>query len=377
MGFTIEKKQFQKALQSVAPAVSTRSSLPILAGVRLTGADTRFALEATNLEIIIRLQGAAKGNGKIATAVVPAKSLTQAVKAIGEAEITVDFTKEEDGVEVSAGNRRIAINGFSVKDWPELPGGIEWQPVCHVETKALADALARVTLCASTDEARPVLTGVQFNFDGEGGLELVATDSYRLGIIPLEVEMLKDAPKQSSLVPASALKALAKQLKGREGRTYIYVSESESLSRIEFSFDATSWVMRTVEGEFPNWRQLVPNSGKGGVLHFRSDEFAAAVKDAAALRSQKSVPVRLELGDECKIEMTDAGAVTVSHPMEGASYSPNGVGALTVAFNPDFIIDGVALIGERGRMWITDAYKPALFESEERRYVLMPVRLSR
>lgn len=375
MGFTIEKKQFLKALQSVAPAVATRSSLPILSGVRLADTNTGFALEATNLEIVVRLQGQANSNGENKAAVVPAKSLTQAVKSIGADEITVDFPSEaEGGVEVSAGNRRITINGFPLKDWPELPD-LEWQPICHVETKALAEALTRVTLCASTDEARPVLTGVQFNFDGEGGLELVATDSYRLGIIPLEVEMLKDAPKQSSLVPARALKALAKKLKGREGRTYILVSGSESVPRIEFAFEHIGWVMRTVDGDFPNWRQLVPDSQKGAVLHFSSDEFAAAVRDAAALRSQKSVPVRLELGDECRVEMTDVGAVAASQPIEGASYSPKGVGALTVAFNPQFITDGVALIGERGRMWITDPYKPALFEAEERRYVLMPVRL--
>lgn len=384
MGFTIHKKQFVKALTSVMPAVSARSTLPILSGVKLSGADTRVALEATDLELVIQLQRPAKGTGEsVNLTVVPAKALAKAVKSLTAEEVTVDLV-ERDGrpvVEVSSGKRRIAIDALPAADWPEVATDIEFQAVCWFEAREFADALRRIVLCASDDEARPVLTGVQFNFRDDS-LELVATDSYRLGVLSVGVEM-KEAPDWAPIVPARALKALAKQLQKEDGRGILYVGKSGSEENpqrfVEFSFGtADCWLMREIGGEFPNWRQLVPEEA-GGQFEFESEEMAEAVKGAAALRSQKSVPVRFSLGDRCVLRMVESQVANVAETLENAAYSPNGVGPMEVAFNPDFLLDAISFVGEeKARMRTTDPMKPALFHGENGgRYVLMPVRLSR
>lgn len=385
MGFTIAKKQFVKALTSVMPAVSTRSTLPILSGVKLCGADTRIALEATDLELVIQLQRPAKGTGEsVNWTVVPAKALAKAVKSLTEEEVTVELVERDERpvVEVSSGKRRIAIDALPAADWPEIATDIEFQAVCWFEAREVADALRRIVLCASDDEARPVLTGVQFNFR-EDSLELVATDSYRLGVLSVGVEPMKEAPDWSPIVPAKALKALAKQLQREDGRGILYVGKSgneENLQRfVEFSFGiADCWLMREIQGEFPNWRQLVPEEA-GGQFEFESEEMAEAVKGAAALRSQKSVPVRFSLGDRCVLRMAESQVANVAETLEKAAYSPNGVGPMEIAFNPDFLLDAISFVGEeKARMRTTDPMKPALFHGENGgRYVLMPVRLSR
>jgi DNA polymerase-3 subunit beta len=383
MTFTVDKKQFIKALQSVMPAVSKRGSLPVLSGVKITGADTRYALEATDLELAISLQAPAKGDGLGDPAVVPAKGLLKAVKSMPEDEVSIEVEANEDRsrVKVTSGARKVAIDGYSPAEWPEVArSDRKSQAVCWFDAEQLADALSRIVLCASSDEARPVLTGVQFTF-GNDTLELAATDSYRLGYLKLATEQMGEVPDLAPIVPARVLKALAKQLKKDKGRGIIYVGSQgaeRDIPLVEFSFGgATCWMTRAIAGEFPNWRQLVPKE-TGGSFEFDSEELSAAVKGASELRTNKSVPVKVQLDDSCELKMEDAQAASVAESLPAASYSPNGVGPMVIAFNPDFLLDAVSFLAEeRGRMRATDPYKPALFqgEADEQGYVLMPVRL--
>lgn len=382
MGFIVDKKLFMKSLTSVMPAVSTRSALPILSGVKLCGADTRFVLEATDLELVIRIQGPAKATGQgVDWAVVPAKALAKSVKSLAGDEVTVDLVERDERpvVELSSGKRRIGLDALPATDWPEIGTDIEFQAVCRFDAREFADALRRVVLCASADEARPVLTGVQFNFRGES-LELVATDSYRLGVLSIEFEPMKEAPDWSPIVSAKVLKALANQLKKEDGRAILHIGKSGAEDNpqrfVEFSFgSADCWLMREIQGEFPNWRQLVPEEA-GGNFEFASEEMTEAVKGAAALRSQKSVPVRLSLGDSCVLRMEERQVANFAETLESATYSPNGVGPMEIALSPDFLLDAITFVGEeRVRMRANDAVKPALFSGENGgRYVLMPVR---
>lgn len=384
MGFTVDKKEFVKALVTIMPAVPTRSSLPILSGVKLTAADTRFAMEATDLELSISLQAPATGNGNgVESTVVPAKALAKAVKSMSGSDVSVSMGGDDakSAVEVASEKRRISIETYPVSDFPEITHGVEWQAVCWFEPKEFADALTKVVLCASNDDARPVLTGVQFNF-GEDRLELAATDSYRLGVLSVETERMGEIPNGSPIVPARVLKSLAKQLKKHEGRGIVYLGsvgeDKPALRFIQFSFGATCWTTRQIEGEYPNWRQIMP-AESGGILEFDSEELTTAVKGAAELRSQKSVPVKVSLDDSCVIRMAESQVADVSETLEGATYSPNGAGPMEIAFNPDFLIDGITFVAqEKGRMQASDPLKPVLLLGDGgSRYVLMPVRLSR
>lgn len=384
MKFQIAKKQLLEALKSVQPAVASRSSLPILGGIKLEAADRKITLEATDLELAIRLKAEAETSDGIGRTVVPAKSFIKAVKAIPVSTLTVEIHEEDDRrtVDVACEKRKVTIESFSADDWPDIRGDVEWKPLCRVEAPDLADVLGKVASCASTDESRPVLTGVQFNLkDGGQRAEVVATDSYRLGVASLDAELIGDASGCSTILPARILLALAKEFKRHEGRVVLHLGTAGQSDHqrmlVEFSFGAITWVMRTIEGEFPNWKALLPDDTKGSSFKFDTKELAAAVKGAADLRDQKSIPVRIALGESCTLRMVEGQTEKVTETLESATYSPDGTGPLEIAFAPDFLLSGISFIGNgKGLMRVTDGQKPAVFIGDaDDRYVLMPVRL--
>jgi DNA polymerase III subunit beta len=383
MKFQIAKKELLEALKGVQPAVANRSTLPILGGIKLEAGDGLIRLEATDLELAIRLEVPAETPDGHGQAVVPAKSFIKAVKALADSTVTVEIHDANDRrtVDVSCEKRKVAIESYSVDDWPDIAADVEWKPLFRVEASDLADVLGRVALCASSDDSRPIITGIQFNLnDSERRAAVVATDSYRLGVANLDVELIGEAPGSSPILPARVLKALAKELKGRDGRAVLHLGTAgqpdHQRTLVEFSFGEISWVMRQIQGEFPNWKALVPDDSAGSTFEYDSKELSTAVKGASELRSSKTTPVRLVLSDSCALRMVDGQVETTTETLEGATYRPDGVGALEIAFDPDFLLNGISFIGNgRGLMRITDGAKPALFiGDDDSRYLLMPVR---
>ena len=142
-----------------------------------------------------------------------------------------------------------------------------------------------------------------------------------------------------------------------------------------FALYDAEWTVRTVEGEFPNWRQVVPEP-EGGLLEFDPRELGSALRAAAAVCSTKGAPIRLSLDRVCSLAVKEHDLGEMREALTGARFSPNGAGAMEVAFNPDYLADAIRFCGaERGRMWGRDALKAVLFDSPDRRYALMPIRV--
>jgi DNA polymerase III subunit beta len=384
MKLMVTVKPFTAELKSVLPAIATRSGLPILSGIRLEASDGDVSIEATDLELTARrvIHGAVTVDGA-GSIVVPAKALVKAVAAMGDPEIVLEshLSDGQAGLDVRAGTRTVSLQGLPSDDWPAVPQMAAIDPIASIEASAVVDAFERVALCTSDDEARPVLTCVALFFrDDPAALEVVATDSYRLGVarLPLEAGFrVSDGPL---LVPARGIRFLARQLKRAEGAVQVRVLEASAgepsrASRIAFGVPDAEWTVRTVEGEFPSWKQLVPNP-EGGSFEFDPEELGSALRAATSVRSTKGAPVRLTLDRPCSLALKDPDVGEMREALTGAKFSPNGAGGMEVAFNPEYLVDAVRFCGaERGRMWVRDGLKPALFEGPERRYVLMPIRL--
>jgi DNA polymerase-3 subunit beta len=382
MKLMVSAKPFTADLKSVLPAVAARSGLPMLSGVRLEVSEGEVSIEATDLELtarrVVRREVTVDRAGSL---VVPAKTLAKAVAVMGEPEIVLESCDGRAGLDVRAGTRAVTLQGWPSDDWPAAPRLAAIDPIASIETSAAVDAFERVALCASSDEARPVLTCVALFFrDDPPALEVVATDSYRLGVAQIPVEAgfrVSDGPL---LVPARGVRLLAKQLKGAEGAVQVRALEASGdepsrASRIAFSVPDAEWTVRTVEGECPNWKQLVPNP-EGGSFEFDPEELGSALRAATSVRSTMGAPVRLTLDRTCSLALKDPDLGEMREALTEARFSPNGAGAMEVAFNPDYLADAIRFCGaERGRMWVRDGLKPALFEGPERRYVLMPIRL--
>jgi DNA polymerase-3 subunit beta len=384
MKLMVSAKPFTAQLKSVLPAVATRSGLPMLSGVRLEASESGVAIEATDLELtarrVVRGDVTVDGAGSL---VVPAKALVKAVAAMGEPEVGLESHSSEGraGLDVRAGTRTVTLQGWPSDDWPAVPRVAAIDPIASIDASAARDAFERVAMCASSDEARPVLTCAALFFrEDPAALEVVATDSYRLGVAQIPVEAGFPVSEGLMLVPARAVRLLAKQLKGAEGAVQVRALEASGVepsraSRIAFSLPDAEWTVRTVEGEFPNWKQVVPNP-EGGSFEFDPEELGSALRAATSVRSTMGAPVRLTLDRTCSLALKDPDLGEMREALTEAKFSPNGAGAMEVAFNPDYLADAIRFCGaERGRMWVRDGLKPALFEGPERRYVLMPIRL--
>jgi len=382
MKLMVSAKPFIAELKSVLPAIATRSGLPMLSGVRLEVLEGEVSIEATDLELtarsVVRREVTVDEAGSV---VVPAKALVKAVAAMGESEIVLESCDGRAGLDVRAGTRTVTLQGWPTDDWPAAPRVEAVDPIASIEASAVVDAFERVALCASSDEARPVLTCAALFFrEDPPALEVVATDSYRLGVAQIPVEAGLRVSDGPMLVPARAVRLLAKQLKGAEGAVQVRALEASGVepsraSRIAFSLPDAEWTVRTVEGEFPNWKQVVPDP-EGGSFEFDPQELGSALRAATSVRSTTGAPVRLTLDRTCSLALKDPDLGEMREALTEAKFSPNGAGAMEVAFNPDYLADAIRFCGtERGRMWVRDGLKPALFEGPERRYVLMPIRL--
>jgi DNA polymerase-3 subunit beta len=384
MKLMVSAKPFTAELKSVLPAVANRPGLPMLSGVRLEASEGEVAIEATDLELTARRVVRGEVTVDVAgSVVVPAKALVKAIAAMGEPEIVLESHSSDGraGLDVRAGTRTVTLQGWLTDDWPTVPQVAAMDPIASIDASAARDAFERVALCASDDEARPVLTCVALFFrEDPPALEVVATDSYRLGVarLPLETGFrVSDGPL---LVPARGIRFLARQLKRAEGAVQVRALEASAgepsrASRIAVSCPDAEWTVRTVEGEFPNWKQVVPNP-EGGSFEFDPEELGSALRAATSVRSTKGAPVRLTLDRTCSLALKDPDVGEMREALTEAKFSPNGAGAMEVAFNPEYLVDAVRFCGaERGRMWVRDGLKSALFEGPERRYVLMPIRL--
>jgi DNA polymerase III subunit beta len=255
MKLMVSAKPFTAELKSVLPAVATRSGLPMLSGVRLEVSQGEVSIEATDLEFttrrVVPSGVTVDGAGSV---VVPAKVLVKAVAAMGEPEVVLESCDGRAGLDVRAGTRTVTLQGWPTDDWPAVPQLAAIEPIASIEASAVADAFERVALCASSDEARPVLTCVALFFrEDPAAIEVVSTDSYRLGVAQIPVEAgfrVSDGPM---LVPARAVRLLAKQFKGAKGAVQVRALEASGVepsraSRIAFSLPDAEWTVRTVVG---------------------------------------------------------------------------------------------------------------------------------
>jgi DNA polymerase III subunit beta len=383
MKLTLSAKPFTADLKAVLPAVATRSGLPILSGVRLEASDDGLVIEATDLELtarrVVREGVMVDAAGSV---VVPAKALAKAVAAMAEPEIELESALNDGrgSLDVRAGTRTVTLQGWATEDWPAVPQVAGIDPIASIDASAAAVAYERAALCASDDDSRPVLTSVALFFtEDRPCLEVIATDSYRLGVARIPLATAPRASASPLLVPARAIRLLAKQLKGVGGAVQIRALEglggdAPRASLVAFALPDAEWTVRAVEGEFPNWRQVVPEP-EGGLLEFDPEELGSALRAASAVHHTKGAQVRLSLDRTCSIAVRDHDLGEMREALTGARFSPNGAGAMEIAFNSDYLADAIRFCGaERGRMWVRDALKAVLFDSPDRRYALMPIR---
>jgi DNA polymerase-3 subunit beta len=386
--FRCERDSLVEVLTTAGRAVSSRTSNSMaLGGVRIETTGNHLAVVGTDLDLTVHISTEAIGITD-GVCVAPAKLLADIVRSLEPGAVTIE--SEGEKVEIGAARSRFSLRTFPVDDFPSLPE--PQQPATFLPAAGLASALRQVVRAASSDDARPLLTGVLIAAEGSG-VRLVATDSYRLAMRDIDGS---DAFVDSSqiLVPARALAELQKLpvlgMTAKDGGSTPTGSEGEtggggSLATVGLSIgdhDVTFTVgevkvsTRLLDGSYPDYRQLIPAEYPNR-LHVGKDSLLDALRRVRLLVRDNTTPVRLSMrpgGVDLTVVSQEVGdaSETVDADFDGAE--------LTIAFNPTYLIDGVeAVTGDEVLLETVDATKPATVRAAEEtsfRYLLMPVRVS-
>ena len=362
MKFRCDRDALSEALQTVQRGVSSRPGIPALTGVLLDGApEGRLTMTTTDLEVSARLTIDVQVS-EPGIALIPARLLADTVKSLSDALVDVETDQSQARIRCAAYEGSLRL--LPAEDFPGLqePGGTR----VEAEAGAFAEAVSQVARAASRDEARPVLTGVLVEVSREGCV-LVATDSYRLAVRDLVASADGEA---KAIVPERAFSEAGRAASGDEkGKVEILVDDAQ----VSFRAGGLTLTSRLIEGEFPNYRQLLPDTHESRLTVSRQQLLDAVRR--VGLLARDTTPVRLEfnaLGVKLSSSSPDLGQAveTVEARYEGDD--------LTVAFNPQYMIDGLtAAVGESVRLDVRDGLKPGVVhgESDGFTYLVMPVRL--
>ena len=355
-------------LQTVTRAASTRSAVQALSGVHLVADGDRVELRATDMEIGLRvpLKGEAVRPGAV---VLPARLLVDVVRALPGSDVSLEVRSSEQDVEIQGGAATFHIRTLRLEDFPPLPGLGEDRRV-EVPARAFVETIQKVARSASRDETRPVLTGILVSAAGDE-LRMVATDSYRLSVKETKLERPLAEGFEVN-VPARALQELARIVGQVDADT---LTVSVRTNQVVFEVGGVTLSSRLIEGQFPNYRQLLPDTYEH-MLQLTGSEITEVVRRISLL-AQKNAPLRLsfapgELTVSARTPDVGEASETVPVPFEGEP--------LEIGFNPEFLRDGLESV-ESGDVLLKliSPLRPGLIEAADGSgflYLLMPIRLN-
>ena len=364
MKFTITKEKFLEGLQKVQHVVSTRTTLPILSNVLLEAHDGQLKLTTTDLDVGVTGSVEAKIEQPGATT-LPARRLATIIRELPTSEISVEIDSK-NAATIRSGPSFFKILGLSDEEFPPL-ATFEGASEFKISQKALKDGLKITSYAISTDETRYVLNGVFCSFK-DNNLKLVATDGRRLAMVELEMEF-PESQEMEIIVPTKAINELQRLLSD-DGEVKISVSENQ----IAFQLNNSILVSKLIEGNYPNYRQVIPDKTKHRIVLER-ETFLSTVSRVSLLASEKSNSVKFVF-DEDKIEIM-ANSPEIGEAKETMSVAYKG-DHFSIAFNPDFLMAPLRnLDTDEVYLDLIDEMSPGVIKIEGTfLYVLMPMRVS-
>jgi DNA polymerase-3 subunit beta len=359
----VPKDELVAALGVVGRAVSPRTSVQILSGILLEARGGELRLAATDMELSLRANVAAQidGDGSI---VLPGKTLVDIARLLPSDEVTIEHKPTESVVHVTSGSASYTLHTYNAEDFPRLPE-LDVVETFSVDRESLLETITRVARAASRDESRPVLTGILVSFTG-GKLVMAATDSYRLAV--KETDLDGSLPDLEAIVPGRALQELAR-IAGSGDTVEVGVHENQVLFSV-----AGAWLTtRRIDGQFPNYRQLLPEQFEHELTLPRGE--VLEVVRRASVMIQRATPLQLRFAEGELTVLARTHEVGESKESMPVGYSGD---TLEIGFNAEFLRDGLESIdGDDVRFKLISPLRPAVLqgESDDFTYLVMPIRL--
>jgi DNA polymerase III subunit beta len=360
---TVSKDELVSALGVVSRAVSARTSVQILSGILVEAQGSELRLAATDMELSLRATASAQieGDGAI---VLPGKTFADIARLLPVGDVSIEHKPAESVVHVTAGSASYTLHTYNPEDFPRLHE-LDTVQTFTVDRESLLETIHRVARAASRDESRPVLTGILVSFTG-GKLVMAATDSYRLAV--KETELDGTTPELEAIVPSRALQELAR-IASSGDNVDVGVHENQ----VVFATDGVWLTTRRIDGQFPNYRQLLPEQFEHELTVPRV-ELLEVVRRASVM-IQRATPLQLRFaeGELTVIARTqDVGESQESMPVAFSGET------LEIGFNADFLRDGLeSMDGDDVRLKLISPLRPAVIQGEgdDFTYLVMPIRL--
>lgn len=369
MKLTIAKEQIINGLQAVQNIVSTRTTLPILSNVLLQAAENRLDLTATDLDVTISCSVEANVS-RAGAATVPVKKLFGIVRELAAPEIEMEVD-DKHACSLTAGASYYKINGLAAEEFPPMPQFAEKSKIMVGQDKLKA-MLRKTAFAISMDETRFVLNGIFFSFKDDK-MTMVATDGRRLALADEDVELGPESQAEF-IVPTKAINELGRLVQAK-GAVEIRATENQ----VAFSLKAENGsgvliISKLVEGNYPNYRQVIPGETKERIALGR-EELLHALRRAEIMTSEKSNSVKLSFGKN-NLAIT-ANTPEVGEGRESIAINYKGR-EMAIAFNPAYLMDPLkALDEDEVYIELIDELSPGVVKvNGPFLYVLMPMRMS-
>lgn len=381
MKFRVDRDVFAEAVAWAARSLPTRPPLPVLAGLLVDAHENGLTLSSFDYEVSARVDIPADV-AEPGTTLVSGRLLADITKSLPQQAIEVATEDGERKAQLSCGSSRFSLQTLPREDYPSLPAMPE--AAGALPGDVFAAAVAQVAVAVGRDDTLPVLTGIRVEFEGDR-LVLAATDRYRLAVRELSWTPGRTDLSTIALVQGRSLAETARALGDADSVTIALAGGVAGEGLIGFEGAAGGESRRTtnrlLDGEFPKYRSLLPSESTS-VAVVDSASFLETVK-RIALVADRNTPVRLTFDDGSVI--VEAGTGDEAQAVETLSCTYVGE-SLTIAFNPQFLQDGVAALGsDFTEISFTTPTKPAVISGRDDegvpsdgsyRYLIMPVRLS-
>lgn len=366
MKFSINKSELQNAISIVLKGVSTRSTLPVLSGILIEAVGDKIILQATDLELSIQYSAAAlvEESGK---SVLPGKLFSDIVKNLPDASVHVEA--QDERAFITCDTSSFSLKALNYEDFPGFPS-VDVHQRIEIPFAQFSSMVKRVSRVVSKDASRAILTGVLVTLEA-GRLRMVATDSYRLAVT--EASMPDATADEFQAVIAGSFLSEIASLPKTESPVTIALADNQILVTCE----DTVFINRRIEGNFPNYKQLIPESYATRAL-IDVDRLVAGVKRASLLGSSTS-PVKLDLNMASQTVQLSAASQDVGSAQETLPCEIEGED-VEIAFNYAYVLEGLSSVaGDKVYLEVQSSLKPGIFRAvapENYLYLVMPVRVS-
>ena len=369
MNLTITKEQIINGLQAVQNVVSTRTTLPILSNVLLRAEGERLELTATDLDVTVMCGVEAKVK-KAGGSTVPVKKLFGIVRELnsGEIELEVD---EKNMCLVRSGASFYKINGLSADEFPPLPKFKEEKKVV-LPQETLKGMMKKTSFAISTDESRYVLNGIYLSLK-DHKLTMVATDGRRLALVDEELDVAEKSQGEF-IVPAKTVNELNRLLQDK-GEVEIHYAENQASFTLKDEKGASVLIVtKLIEGNYPNYRQVIPAEAKERIPLVR-EEFLHALRRAEIMTTDKANSVKLAFGKNNLAITANSPEIGEARESIAVNYKGKDV---AVAFTPRYLIEPLTALSQDEVFFeLTDELSPGVIKiNGPFLYVVMPMRLT-